>query len=933
MIRAVALVLTVLTGFSGLIYEVTWQKYLATLLGSHSEATAAVLGIFLGGLSVGYALFGRLVRRLFARASAQGAPTRLLVLYGVIEAGIGIWALLFPTLFSGVHALSLQLALDSQGLGFALDVFFTVLLVGPPAVLMGGTIPILTQALSRGLEDATRFHAFVYGFNTTGAFAGALAAAFVLIPALGLDATLAWMGAVNIVAGVLFALLGLRAGPALPPPDAPDAAVPEGFGSYAAAALLLGFGMMSIQTVLIRLGGLALGSSQFTFATVVAVFVLCIAIGSLCVSAFRNIPRAIVVACPATLALLLVLLYFALPDTTYGAYVLRTLFSSEAAAFLPYQAAVFAVVLLVLLVPVGLSGASLPLLFHQLRREVGELGSVAGRLYSWNTVGNLAGALLGGYVLLLWIDLDVVYRLAVASVGLATLLLAVRVLGLSRPLAFVAAVPLLYALTLLPPWPAERLSAGLFRDRTADARTYDGADAYFRGQAGREFVFHTDDPTSTVAVTRRVLAGGIVNHAILVNGKSDGSLVGDYPTMALVALIPCLLAEQCERVFVIGYGTGVTAGEFAALESVERVEVAEISSGVLEAAPFFDYGNLAASEDPKVVTIRSDAYRALLRSDTDYDVIASEPSNPWVVGVEMLFSREFLEAARDRLRPGGVYAQWFHIYETNPATVELVLRTYNEVFDDVAVWYSMGPDLLLLGFRDDPEIELERVAERAGRADFRSGLRRAGVPSLPALLAHELYPLGSVREMELGDDVHTLFHPILSDRAARAFYQGLNVDVPEIGGAREAATRDSLLGAWLAAQEGGPDDAELDSIARQLCRYRPYLCAAFIAWWQRQAPDSPGPEAVRARFRELPGMDPHLAPEQIASLGELYGDGDTAPTNARQVRENADRYARYYFHATPFQRAALRSVGARCRGEQCIEARHDAAQRIGGTRN
>ena len=137
MIRAVALVLTVLTGFSGLIYEVTWQKYLATLLGSHSEATAAVLGIFLGGLSVGYALFGRIVRRLFARASTQSAPTRLLVLYGVIEAGIGIWALLFPTLFSGVHALSLQLALDSRGLGFALDVFFTVLLVGPPAVLMG----------------------------------------------------------------------------------------------------------------------------------------------------------------------------------------------------------------------------------------------------------------------------------------------------------------------------------------------------------------------------------------------------------------------------------------------------------------------------------------------------------------------------------------------------------------------------------------------------------------------------------------------------------------------------------------------------------------------------------------------------------------------------------------------------------------------------
>jgi len=932
MIRAAALVLTVLTGFSGLVYEVTWQKYLATLLGSHSEATAAVLGIFLGGLALGYALFGRVVRRVFARESARRAPTHLLVLYGAVEAGIGIWALLFPTLFSGVSALSLQLAIDSQGLAFGLDVFFTVLLVGPPAVLMGGTIPILTQALSHGLDDATRFHAFVYGFNTSGAFAGALAAAFVLIPALGLDATLAWMGAVNIAAGAVFALLGSRAGAALPAATPPETAVPKGFGSYAAAALLLGFGMMSVQTVLIRIAGLALGSSHFTFATVVAVFVLCIALGSLCVSAFRNIPPGVVVACPALLALLLTLLYFALPDTTYGAYVVRTLFSSEAAAFFPYHVAIFGVVLLVLLIPVGLSGASLPLLFHQLRHEVGELGSVAGRLYSWNTLGNLLGALFGGYVLLLWIDLHAVYRLAVGSIALAALLLAVRVLGFSRSLAFVTAVPLVYALTLLPQWPADRLSAGLFRDRTPQQNTYDGADAFFRGQSGRRFVFHADDPTSTVAVTQRKLAGGITNRAILVNGKSDGSLVGDYPTPALVALIPCLLAEQCERVFVIGYGTGITAGEFAALESVDRVEVAEISSGVLEAAPLFDYGNLGASENPKVKTIRSDAYRALLRSDIDYDVIASEPSNPWVVGVEMLFSREFLEAARDHLRPGGVYAQWFHIYETDQASVELVLRTYNEVFDHVALWYSMGPDLLLLGFRGEPDMSLARIAERVERPDFRAGLRRADVPGLPAFLAHELFPLGSVRDMQLGDEVHTLFHPLLSDRAAHAFFRGQNIDVPELGTAREAATRDSLLGAWLAEQEGESDEADLDSIARQLCRYRPYLCASFLAWWQRQAPESSGPEKVRTRFSQISEFAPHLTRERLAALGALYGNGPGTRTTANDVRASADRFDRYYFHATPFRLEALLGIWAGCRGKDCIEARHEAGERIGGSK-
>ena len=890
-----------------------------------------MLGIFLGGLSVGYSLFGRVVRRVFAREASSHAPTHLLVLYGAVEAGIGVCALLFPALFAGVSALSLRLAIDSQGLAFAFDVFLTILLIGPPAVLMGGTIPILTQALARGLDDATRFHAFVYGFNTAGAFAGALTAAFVLIPALGLHATLAWMGAVNIAAGVVFALLGRRAGPALARPPAPDTGVPEGFGSYAAAALLLGFGMMSVQTVLIRIAGLALGSSHFTFATVVAVFVLCIAIGSLCVSAFRNIPRGVVVACPALLALLLALLYFALPNATYGAFVLRTVFSSQAAAFLPHYASIFAIVLLVLLVPVGLSGASLPLIFHQLRREVGDLGSVAGRLYSWNTLGNLLGALFGGYVLLLWIDLHAVYRVAVGSVALAALLLAVRVLGFSRSLAVVAAVPLVYALTLLPTWPADRISAGLFRQRTPTPTTYDGADAFFLSQSARKFIFHTDDPTSTVAVIERTLPGGKVNHAVLVNGKSDGSLLGDYPTMALVALIPCLLAEQCERAFVIGYGTGVTAGEFAALRSIDHVDVAEISNGVLEAAPFFDHGNLRASKNPKIETIRSDAYRALLRSDTDYDVIASEPSNPWVVGVEMLFSREFLEAARDHLRPGGVYAQWFHIYETDPATVELVLRTYTEVFEHIAVWYSMGPDLLLLGFRDEPDVSLARIAERVERPDFRAGLRRAGVPGLPALLAHELFPLGSVRDMQLGDEVHTLFHPLLSDRAARAFFRGQNVEIPPLGSAREAATRDSLLGAWLAEQGGEPDEADLDSIARQLCRYRPYLCATFLAWWQRRAPESTGPEEVRTRFSEIPEFAPHLTRERLAALGALYGNGPGTRTTANDVRASADRFDRYYFHATPFRLEALRGVWAGCQGKDCIEARHEAGERLRGS--
>ena len=613
MIRGTALLLTVLTGFSGLVYEVAWQKALAILLGSHSEATAAVLGIFLGGLSVGYSLFGSVVRRAVQAAERTGRRPRLLLLYGVVEVSIGLWALLFPALFDGVTTLSHVLDPGSDALAFALDVILTALLIGPPTIMMGGTIPILTQALARGLHDATRFHAFVYGFNTTGAFGGALAAGFWLVPLLGIPGTLRWMGALNLGAGAIFALMGLRPRAVQVAQPKPPGEPPPGFALYAAVALLVGFGLMSIQTVLIRIGGLAFGASHFTFAMVVAVFVLCIALGSLAVSAFDDVPRAALPTCVCLLAALLFGLYYALPDAPYYAHVLRSFFRDADASFYPYYLGGFLGVLGVLFLPVGLGGAVLPLLFDHLRREVGELGRVAGRIYSWNTLGTLLGALLGGYFLLFWLDLHHVYRLGVGAIALAGLALTSRVHAATR-LALAAVVPLFLGLALLPAWQPLRLASGSFRLRQATRATYLGADPFFALQAKYRVLFYDDDPTTSVAVEEWPDPRGKATRAIITNGKSDGSLGPDYPTMALAGLLPCLFTEQCRSAFVVGYGTGVTAGELAELDSIETVTVAEISRGVIKAARFFDHGNRQASRNPKVRIVRSDAYRALLRS-------------------------------------------------------------------------------------------------------------------------------------------------------------------------------------------------------------------------------------------------------------------------------------------------------------------------------
>jgi len=171
MLRWVVLALTAVTGFTGLAYEVTWQKYLAILLGADSEATAAVLGLFLGGLSLGYWLFGARTRSLVARARSRGRSAPLLRWYGAVEASIGLYCLIFPGYFELVRRASVQLPSGAGPLAFAIDVLLASLLIVPPATLMGGTIPILTQALARSLADATRFHALVYASNTVGAFA------------------------------------------------------------------------------------------------------------------------------------------------------------------------------------------------------------------------------------------------------------------------------------------------------------------------------------------------------------------------------------------------------------------------------------------------------------------------------------------------------------------------------------------------------------------------------------------------------------------------------------------------------------------------------------------------------------------------------------------------------------------------------------------
>ncbi|TMA30008.1 MAG: methyltransferase domain-containing protein [Deltaproteobacteria bacterium] len=611
---------------------------------------------------------------------------------------------------------------------------------------------------------------------------------------------------------------------------------------------------------------------------------------------------------------------------------MRVVYRDIDAAFYPYYAAVFGSILFSIGPAVLFSGAVLPLLFHALRREVGDLGAQAGRLYSVNTLGSLLGALIGGYALLYWLDLHHVYRIALCAVALAAALATLHQLPQIR---FAGAAVLLlgslYAVDTLPAWRARYLAAGTFRERGVESWTYGGPGVLSERYQGGTISFYDDDPNTSVAVLD-IGRSDQLTRSLIVNGKSDGNTRGDFSTMSLLALLPALFADRAEHAFVIGFGTGTSTGELSQLAETQSITVAEISTGVIAAAPLFDFANHGVSRNPKVRVVHSDAYRALQRADRHYDVIVSEPSNPWVAGVEMLYSREFLTEAHERLTPGGVFSQWFHVYETSPDAMDLVLKTYASVFDHVAVWSVNQADLVLLGFRNaDRALDVGRLETRMERSDFRSALERSQIRDLATLLVHEAIPLGVLHAVKLDGPIHSLYHPRLSFEAGRGFFVGMPSALPFTGhgAAAEIGAENSLLVRYLARFDGAVPDQIWEEIASRACSRRLLDCRALAAAWSRAAPNSKNLAGLVATVTKNQG------PMYLGRLRRFLDPTPlAAPVADRKIAaatalEMTQLYTENYAHCAPFEPQVLLDVWRNCGGDRDLCQRGaETAQRL-----
>ena len=832
-LRSAVLLVTFFTGMSGLIYEVSWQRYLQNFLGSQAKASALTVAVFLGGLALGYELFGRVSR--------HGSGRKLLRLCGWLELGIGIWGLCFPFFYAALWQ-HVGILPSSEHLATVVDILVSVLLLAVPTVLMGGTLPLLTQGLSLDLDDAAPFHAAVYAVNTGGAFFGAVISGFYLLPAYGLKITLFSTAAVNITAAVVLVTAAsfLPAQEQLDPraSSSADEIRESGLSLFRGGLLAFtaGFYSLSLQIILIRLVALSLGSSEYSFCIVVAVFIAMLALGAWLIAGRRQQVIPLwgnqLLAFGGAAAVYLSVSYW-----PYWAHVVRSLLTAVGPNFYIYYAAVFFGFALLLAVALGAMGSTMPLLFASLRSNFSQLGTRVGQLYSINTSGCVCGALFGGYYLLYYLSLEQVFRLCllllVLSVVLAFPWCEQGRTGLQNCRSSLLILLLgLFALGLfqLAPWDIMRLHDGLFREQSALANTFGGPQAFYEGYRGSKRVIAIkDDPNSSVSISEQIADssskeindGAEIVRNMSVNGKSDGQTsLGDMDTMRLVAHLPMLLSEMpVENVAIIGFGLGVSAGSISLYPEVKQLHCVEISPTVKEFAPYFDFANYNVSVNPKLQWSLGDAYRVLGGSNQSYGIIISEPSNPWVIGVERLYAVEFYEIVKRRLLPGGIYVQWFHTYSMSKPTLATVINTFRSSFAEVRTFHSAS-DLIMLG-RDRPftDSSLEQMKDRfEALPQVRKALAQIGYSTVESLLAGELWlPVIMFADAPR----HTLEVPRLAYAAGRDFFLQAHVPLDYVLRSEEVrpwvrryAAR-ALIGLWL--RQSKDQLGALEEYSRKSC--------------------------------------------------------------------------------------------------------------------
>jgi len=781
-----------LSGVAGLIYEVVWARQLGLFLGITSHAHTAVIAAYMAGMAAGSFYFGRIADR----------QTRPLVVYAWLEIGVGVYAAITPALFPFLQTAYARVV-DVAGISAAggqLDRFAIALLaLFLPTFLMGGTLPLLVRGLTPSLPELGRMTSRLYGINTLGAMLGTVLAGFMLLPGIGVTGTVFVGVAINLgIALFVFNLSRLRPGRERPGAEpVVNAAVQpaparQHLSRGARPVVLLAFGTAGFAALLTQLAWiramiLVVGGSVYAFTITLASFLCGIGLGSLLYARHlatqparatppmlgNHMVQAALLAGLTSLTLLLGLpLIGKLPGWFFAGYL-----AGLNDHFQLFQLFIFALSFCLMILPTLLMGALFPLVAVIWTPGIERAGRGVGSAYAINTGGTILGALLGGLLILPWLGVHDSIKLAaglyfLVALGFWLFSAAGAGRGYRYAVAAMAACALLLAAWLVPPWDKLMMTSGVFHQpesikQVMQEKPGGGLDEVF---GDYELLYYEEGPDATVAV-RRMRGSADNQRTLVINGKADASSYGDLPTQVLLAQLPLTLKPRAASALVIGLGSGITAGSLATSEQLKDLTVLEISGQVAEASEFFAVENYRVLDDPRVSLVTADARNYLMASSARYDLIVSEPSNPWLSGVANLFTLEFLQLAKSRLQPEGIMTQWFHTYGMSEADLKTMLRTFDDNFAYVSVWQMGIGDLALIGSDSPHAMSLPHVLGAGG-----GELARAQVHNVRDLA--DLYVFGGdlLSTYVLGARVNSDGAPVVEFNAPRNLYRITQLD-------------------------------------------------------------------------------------------------------------------------------------------------------------
>jgi spermidine synthase len=811
----------VFSGLCALVYQIVWTRLLGLAFGTTTEAIASVLGIFFGGLALGNWIAARRVARL----------ARPLRAYAALEACVGAWALLSLPVLQHLDDCYAWLGVPETAWGLTLlRVGVAALLLLPPTVAMGATLPVVARGLVARDETLGRSSAWLYAANTAGAVLGAYSCGFWWIPALGLARTVLAAAAINLaVAALAFGVgRGLRAVPA----PAPVSEGPGPSGSTRTAFLFFfavsGFVAIGYEIVWSKIFGIVMEGTLYGFASVLSAVLLGIAVGSAAIAgrvdSLRDPGRA-----------------FALVHVAIGAAVVLGMAAvpylpwayERVARVAPAGDAVHLLSLLVLpivLLPMALFGVAFPILIrihaqgaHAAARGIGIATAV-------NTAGSIAASFCVGFWWIpVWGTDATLYALLLLDLGVALAAL----VGFQRARGFARLASTFGALavvcTVMLAYGGVRIEEAIAGRQLKTVQLSDYVSGLRR--AASERVLTIEGRTSVVTVYANRQARLLRTNGMPEAGVHLAPPYLPYETVSL-AVWPYALAADPQRALVIGLGGANTLDALLASD-VREVEVVELERAVVQAAALLHQGLPDPLADPRVALRIDDGRNHLLRASRSgapgYDLISSQPSHPWRVGAANLFTEDFFRIARASLREGGVFAAWLNGFRIDADAFLAVVASFERVFPGALLVDASerdGQSFLLLGSREPIAIDAPRFAARLAEPRLASLLGAYGIRGPAELLARVEGP-ARVFAALAKDASNTDDNAYVETRAPRALLWGiLDFGAIEARLPADAPLLPEVQGAWspldvaraLLAQgprEGWPFGRRLDRLLAQ----------------------------------------------------------------------------------------------------------------------